>query len=135
MLKNMGPFLILLLFISCGEKKSIRPGVTSKNDLIEVKGEPLKSEEVPAGEVLSFKDNEKFQITGDKVSAIFRDPAGDEKNLLYWRHSFKDCATTESNLSEEAIPEMELSCHQQGISVIFLKGSGKVLRVGEYENR
>ncbi len=135
MLKNMGPFLLILLFISCGEKKSIQPGVTSKSDLIEVKGEPLKSDDVPAGEVLTYKNNEKFQLTGNKVSAIFRDPSGDEKNLLFWRHQFKACATNESALSDDAIPEIELSCDKLGKSVVFFKGSGKVMRIGEYESR
>ncbi len=135
MLKNMGPILILLLLISCGEKKSIKAGVSSKSDLIEVKGDPLKTDEVPDGEVLTYTSNEKFQLTGNKVTAIFRDPAGDEKNLLYWRHQFKDCQTSETALSDEAIPEMEFSCDQLGKSVVFVKGSGKVLRIGEYESR
>lgn len=135
MLKNMGPFLLFFLLISCGEKKSIEPGVTTKNTLIEVKGEPLKSVDVPTGEVLSYKDNEKFQVTGNKVTAIFRDPSGNEKNLLFWRHQFKECTTNEKELSDDAIPEIELSCDKQGKSVVFIKGSGKVMRIGEYESR
>ena len=42
----MGPFFILILLIACGEKKSIEPGITSRSALIEIKGEPLKTEEV-----------------------------------------------------------------------------------------
>lgn len=135
MLKNMGPFLILLLITSCGEKKSIQLGVTSKNKLIDLKGEPATTEIVPGGEVLTYKNNEKFQVSGDKVSAIFRDPSGDEKNLLFWRHKFKECSSKEKSLSDEAIPEIELSCDKFGKSVVFVKGSGKVLRIGEYESR
>ena len=133
MLKNMGPFLFLLILISCGEKKSIRIGESTKADVVELKGEPLKTTEVPTGEVLTYKNDEKIQITGNKVSGTFRDPVGDEKNVLFWRHSFRDCETSEKNLSDETIPEIEFSCAAKGQSVVFLKGSGKTLRVSEYE--
>ena len=134
MLKNMGPFLALILLIACGEKKSIEYGKTTKNALIEIKGEPLKTEEIPSGEVLTFRENEKFQVSGDKVTNSFRDPAGDERNVLFWRHSFRDCETKERELDEEGIPEIEFSCPSKGKSIIFLKGTGKVLRIGEHES-
>lgn len=133
MLKNMGPFFILLILISCGEKKSIRVGESTKADVIELKGEPLKTTEVPSGEVLTYKNNEKIQITENKVSGKFRDPVGDERNVLFWRHSFRECETSEKKVSDEPVPEMELACASKGQSVIFLKGSGKALRISEYE--
>ena len=135
MLKSMGPFFVFLLLIACGEKKSIKLGQTTKSDLIEIKGEPLKVEVVPAGEILTYKGNEKIQISEDKVSASFRDPAGDERNVLYWRHSFRDCDAKEIPLSEDIIPEMELSCASRGLSVVFVKNSGKVSRITEYEKK
>ena len=133
MLKNMGPFLFLLLLVACGEKKSIRLGVSTKSDLIQIKGEPFKTDVVPSGEVLTYKNNEKFQITGEKVSGSFRDAVGDENNILFWRHAFRECQTTERNLSDDPVPEMELACKRLGKSVIFVKGSGKILRISEYE--
>lgn len=135
MLKNMGPFFFLLILISCGEKKSIHLGMTSKDELIELKGGPLKTDVTPAGEVLAFKDNEKFQLSDGKVTSTFRDPRGDEKNLIFWRHQFKECQTSEKALSEDQIPEIELNCPVRGQSVVFLKDSGKVIRVSEYESR
>ncbi len=131
----MGPFFVFLLLIACGEKKSIQHGTTSKSDLIQIKGEPLKVEEVPVGEILTYKDNEKIQITANKVSASFRDPAGDERNVLFWRHSFRECDVKEIPLSEDIIPEMELSCASRGLSVVFVKNSGKVTRITEYEKK
>lgn len=133
MLKNMGPFLIFLLFVSCGEKKSITPGVTSKSALIEMKGEPESSKKIPDGEILTYPDNEKVQIRDDKVAATFRDPGGDEKNVLFWRHAFRECETTEKKLGEEEHPEIELACPEKGRSVVFIEGSGKVIRVSEHE--
>ncbi len=135
MLKNMGPFLIFFLLIACAEKRSIKPGMTSRSALVEIKGEPLKTEEVPSGEVLTYKDNEKFQVSDDKVSASFRDPTGDERNVLFWRHQFRECDSKEIPLSEETIPEMELSCATMGKSVVFVKNSGKVTRISEYERK
>lgn len=133
MLKNMGPFFILgLLLISCGEKKSIRPGST-KSALIESKGAPLRTEVVPAGEVLTYKNNEKFQVRGEKVSTIFKDPTGDEKNVLFWRHAFRDCQTTERTVNDEKVPEVELACKAKGKSVIYVQGTGRVVRVTDYE--
>ncbi len=133
MLKNMGPFFIFLLLIACSEKRTIVPGVTSRSALIEMKGEPLKTEEVPSGEILSYKENEKIQVSGNKVSATFRDPSGDERNVLFWRHHFRDCDVRELPLSDETIPEIELSCASLGKSVVFVKNSGKVTRISEYE--
>lgn len=131
----MGPFLILFILIGCGEKRSVRPGVSSKSELIQIMGEPFRTDEVPAGEVLAYKNNDKFQITGNTVTDIFRDPSGDERNLLYWRHRFKDCETSERPVTDDPAPEIELSCSKLGQSAIFLQGSGKVIRVGEYESR
>lgn len=133
MLKNMGPFLFFLLLIACAEKTSIRPGVSTKSDVIQIKGEPFKTDVVPSGEVLTYKNNEKFQITGEKVSGSFRDPVGDEKNVLFWRHAFRECQTSEKDLSDDPVPEVELACVREGKSVIFVKGSGKILRISEYE--
>jgi len=133
MLKNMGPFLFFLFLVACAEKTSIRPGVSTKSDVIQIKGDPLKTDVVPSGEVLTYKNNEKFQISGEKVSAAFRDPMGDEKNVLFWRHAFRECPTTEKNISDDAVPEVELACASKGMSVIFKRGSGTILRISEYE--
>lgn len=133
MLKNIGPFLFLLLFLSCGEKNSIRLGVSTKSDVIDLRGEPSKTEIIPSGEILTYKNNEKFQISGEKVRGSFRDPVGDEKHVLFWRHAFRECQTVERNLSDDPIPEIELSCGREGKSVIFVKSSGTILRVSEYE--
>lgn len=133
MLKNVGPFLILLLFVSCGEKKSLRLGETTKAALIEMKGEPESSKEIPGGEILSYKGNENFQVNGEKVTASFRDPGGDEKTVLFWRHAFRDCETSEKKLSDDDHPEIELDCATEGRSVVFVEGSGTVIRVSEHE--
>lgn len=135
MLKNMGPFLFLLILTSCGERPSIRPGITSKTELLEMKGEPLKTRNVPAGEVFTYRNNEAIQLSENKVTAIFRDPSGDERQVLYWRHLFKDCQTSEKAINDEPMPEIELSCGSLGKSVVFVKGTGQVVRVGEYESR
>ncbi|MES2526803.1 MAG: hypothetical protein V4598_06935 [Bdellovibrionota bacterium] len=131
----MGPFLIFILLIACAEKRSIRPGVTSRSALVEMKGEPLKTEVVPSGEILTYKENEKFQISEDKVRASFRDPVGDERNVLFWRHHFRECEVKEIPLSEDATPEIELSCATLGKSVVFVNHSGKVSRISEYEGK
>lgn len=133
MLKNMGPLLLLVLFIACSEKRSIRLGVSTKSDVIQLRGEPTQTDAIPTGEILTYKNNEKFQITGEKVSGVFRDPIGDEKNVLFWRHAFRDCDTVERKLSDEPVPEIELACGRTGTSVIFVKGSGTILRISEYE--
>ncbi len=133
MWKSMGPLIIIFLLTSCGEKKSIEPGITSRSSLIEIKGAPQATQKVPGGEVLIYRGNEKFQISSEKVSATFRDPTGDERNVLYWRHRFRDCSVKEFPLSEELIPEMELKCAARGQSIVFVKNSGKVSRITEYE--
>ncbi len=135
MLKNMGPFLLFFLVIACGEKKSVEFGVTSRSALISQKGEPVKSESVPSGELLTYKENEKFQITDDKVTVRFRNPNGDERNLLYWRHRFRECDSSEKELSDDAVPEIEFICAKAGTSVVYVKGTGRVVRISEYERQ
>lgn len=133
MLKNMGPFLVLVLLAGCGEKKSIEFGKTTKAALIEAKGEPLREEEIPSGEILTFEKNEKIQVNNGIVTTQFRTPEGDERTVLFWKHKFRECETTEKILNDEALPEVELSCPAEGASVIYFKGTGKVLRVSKYE--
>lgn len=133
MLKNMGPYLVLILLISCGEKKSIEFGKTTKAALVESKGEPIREEEIPSGEILTFEKNEKIQVNNGVVTTQFRNPEGDERTVLFWKHKFRECLTTEKEITEEAMPEMEFACPAEGTSIIYLRGTGKVLRVSKYE--
>lgn len=136
-------FVPLLLAVSCGVKKksSYDYGKTTKADLIATEGEPIKEEKIPIdnGVVLHYADNVKYQIDGDVVSAGFKDPKGDQKTVLYWKHRFKDCATRVSQLSESAgshiAPKVEMACDEEGIKVIYAKDSPFVTRVIEYAKK
>lgn len=132
MLKNMGPFLFFFLLFACAEKRSIAPGLTTRSALVELKGAPENTQEVPGGEVLSY-GTERYQIKREMLTAVFRDPVGEEKNLLFWRHKFRDCETTERKLSDEVNAEVEFACPSSGVSAIFVEGTGRVVRVSDYE--
>lgn len=131
-------YLSLLVIAACGVKhSSVDYGKTTKADLIAEKGEPLSEKSIPVkdGEIVEFQDNEKFQIKKDIVTHGFKDPKGDEKNLLFWKHKFKNCETTLRKISEKQgheLPEYELKCPEVGVTVIYTEGSEFVSRVVEH---
>lgn len=126
--------VLLTLALACGERgQSIRYGETTRAALVSELGEPEAIEKpVEASEVLVYPDNQKFQVTNDVVTAGFRDPAPEERSLLYWRHKFEACATsfTELAKSEGHIKALkELACARQGLSVIYDPNIDQVIRV------
>lgn len=137
----MKPFLYLSLLViaACGVKhtSSVDYGKTTKADLVAEKGEPVAEKTIPVkgGEILEYQDNEKFQIKNDLVTHGFKNPKGDEKNLLFWKHKFKDCDTVIRKISEKnghVLPEYELKCQSEGITVIYSEGSEFVSRLVEH---
>lgn len=138
-------FLIFLVLAACGVKNSsVDYGKTTLSDLIAQKGSPLKEEPIPSmtekkdSKVLVYENNEKFQIKEDIVTYGFRDPKGDEKTLLFWKHKFKDCQSSSKKISEASghiLAEYELKCPEQGLTVIYTDGSEFVSRVIEHEKK
>ncbi len=132
--------LSLLAVAACGVKhSSVDYGKTTTSALIAEKGEPLeKSAPEKSIEIYQYADNEKFQIKGDVVTHGFKDPKGDEKTLLFWKHKFKDCETISRKISERKgheLPEYELKCPALGTTVIYTEGSEFVSRVVEHEKQ
>jgi hypothetical protein len=140
---TMKPFLYLsfLVLAACGVKHtSVDYGKTTVSDLVAEKGVPLKEEKTSAkdGKMLIYPDNEKYQVDGDVVTHGLKDPKGDEKTVIYWKHKFKDCATTTQQISKpqgHETPEYELKCPEQGLTVIFRSGSDFVSRIIENEKK
>jgi hypothetical protein len=134
--------LFFILMSSCGQKNSsVKMGVTTRAELVAVKGEPIKEDKIPLkdGQVLVYENDEKYQLKGEVVVSSFKAPQGDEQLLIFWKHKFKDCLTISKALDK--IPgahtpvEMELACPESGISVIYTQGSDLISRVVEYEVR
>ncbi len=131
-----------LVLSSCGTKSSpVKMGVTTRSELVAIKGEPLRVDSIPIkdGELLVFSDEEKFQLSGDIVIHSFRNPKGDESLLIFWKHKFKDCLTTVKKITPLArshtSPEIEYACPDQGLSVIYPEGSDSISRILEYEKK
>ena len=125
---------------SCGVKKSsFKMGQTTRQEIVAMKGEPLREEVIPVKDssILVYPDEEKLQIKDDVLINSFKNPQGDEKQLIYWKHKFKECQTISKDLPQEnkthTPPEIEMSCLSEGISIIYTQGSDIVTRVVEYE--
>ena len=140
----MRPFLFLILMgiAACGVKhSSVEYGKTTKANLVQEKGEPLTEEVIPIkdGKVLLYPGNEKYQLQGDVVTSGFKTPQGDQKTLIYWKHEFKDCLIRNRKINRDQtsheMPEWELACDEQGISVIYTEGSEFISRIVEYEKK
>lgn len=135
-------FLLLLIVAACGVKhSSVDYGKTTVADLIQEKGSPLKEEAIPVkeGKILHYSPDEKYQVKGDVVTNGFKAPRGDQKTLIYWKHQFRECQTRHQKLSTKTtgheLPEFELACDEQGISVVYTEGSEFVSRINEYEKK
>lgn len=134
-------YLSLLVVASCGVKhSSVDYGKTTVSDLVAQKGEPIEEKKIPVkdAKILLYDDNEKFQVKGDVVTHGFKDPKGDEKTVLYWKHKFRDCSTSTRKISEtkgHELPEYELKCSEQGTTVIYTEGSDFVSRIIEHEKQ
>lgn len=139
----MKPFLFLLLLVvaACGARhSSVNYGKTTVAALIAEKGEPIKEQPVPTkdNKVLIYDGNEKYQVKDDIVTHGFKDPKGNEKTVLYWKHKFKDCDSVTKKIKEgkgHDFAEYELSCPSEGTSVIYTEGSEFISRVVEYEKK
>jgi|688.fasta_scaffold1085508_1 hypothetical protein len=129
--------LMLIFAISCGERNTrIKYGSTSRAALVSLKGEPQTIERpISTAEVLIYENDEKYQISQEVVVAGFRNPAKDERSLLYWRHQFKDCVTSfkEMQKPDNHLHALkELSCAKSGLSVIYDPNVDQVTRVVEH---
>ena len=139
----MKPYVLLSLFAfaACGVKhNSIDYGKTTVSDLIAAKGEPIAEKQIPveSSKMLVYPENEKFQIQGEVVKYGFKEPKGDEKALLYWKHKFRDCDSTTRKISERkghVLPEYELQCPSEGVTVIYTEGSEFISRIVEHEKK
>ena len=108
------------------------------SDLVSVRGEPSEEKTIPidGGKIIHYKDNEKFQVKNEIVTHGFRDPKGDEKNIIFWKHKFKDCQTSNTRISTpigHELAEYEFKCASLGITVIFSEGSDFISRIVEHE--
>jgi hypothetical protein len=135
-------FISLLSFVACGVKhtSSYDYGKAKVEELIADKGEPLEKEKIPVkdGEIYKYPDNEKYQIQNNIVTAGFKDPKGDEKVLIYWKHKFKNCMTQIIKINEMTVhspAEYELKCSAEGLSVIYFDGSEFISRIVEHEKK
>lgn len=130
----------LIMSVACGDKSStFKMGKTTRSELVSVKGDPLKEEAIPTtdGKVLIYENDEKYQLKGDVVVNSFKNPIEQERAVIFWKHKFKDCVTSSKSLPREISAhtpeEIELSCAEMGLSVIYTNGSDTVSRVVEYE--
>ena len=133
----------LIVVTSCGAPKSssFKYGQTTRSEIIAEKGEPLSEHTLPTpdGKMMVFENDEKFQLKGEVLVNAFKNPSGDEKLLLFWKHRFKNCQTVDKKLPHDiklhTPPEHEFSCPSEGVSVIYTEGSDSVSRVVEYEKK
>ena len=132
-------FLCLLILAACGMRPSnIDFGKTTSKELVSERGEPLEVRKISevSSEIYQYDNNEKFQIKNDIVIQGIFDPKGEEKSLLYWKHKLKECDTSERMIKKPVgheMPEYELSCSSEGVTVIYSGGSEFVSRVIHHE--
>jgi hypothetical protein len=130
-------FILLLLFISaCAPKPSkLVFGITSKEELIEVKGEPLEEQTITDKTILVYPEDEKYQVSDGVVESKFRAPSPEEKSLLYWKHQFKDdpdAFTTSYQSKEHADRTIQYFSKRYGLTVVYDEALDQVVRIVEY---
>lgn len=136
-------FCLLFLFVSCGgansgSVKKKKYGILTVSELISEKGEALSivKSDTPNVEFYNYENEEKYQIDKGIVVSSFREPAGDEKTLIYWKHKYSDCAIQVNALSQKSDthtrPDEEYRCASEGVSLIYNPNIEQVVRVVEY---
>ena len=132
-------FLILsFLLSSCGPGPfKLDFGKLSSKDLKSQMGEPVRVETNQDGkEVYVYPEEQKFQVNDEIVEAKYRKPTPQEEYLLYWRHKFKKKKTVLKRLpvpkDSHLMAEQELSCPEEGITIIYDPNIDKVVRIFEY---
>ncbi len=131
-------YLFFLTLAACGVKHtSVEYGQTSKEELISAKGVPLeeKSLSLKNSSMLIYPDNEKYQLKDNVVVYGLKDPREEQKSLIFWKHKFKDCKTTLTRLPPlgHLPPEIQYSCPEEGLTVVYSEGSDFISRIIEHE--
>lgn len=133
---------LLMLISACGVKVTFsgyQMGKTTRAEVIAKDGPPDSEVDIPVpdSKIMNYSDGSKIQLKGDIVTNRFSNPTGDQKLVMWWKHKFKDCATTEKKLPQDikshTPPEIEYMCPAEGISIIYTEGSETVGRVVEFE--
>ncbi len=134
-------YLLLLILSACGVKhSSVDYGKTKVSDLVAMKGPPVEEKAIPVseGKMLIYEDDEKYQTKNDVVTHGFKEPKGDERSLLYWKHKLKDCDTVIKKISiteGHVAPEYEFKCLAEGVTVIYTEGSEFISRIIEHDKK
>lgn len=139
MIKLIGPSTIFFLFVcvSCGggSTRKVHFGQTTEASLRELEGEPVKVEKlsVTDGNMLIYDDEKKYQVVEGVVTNSFMNPTAEERSLVFWKHRFKSCRTTDQPVKgNRESRERVFACEAQGLSVIYARGTGLVSRVVEH---
>lgn len=128
----------LIIATSCSEQsKRVKYGTTTREELTSELGEPEKIENPKTTiEVLVYKNNQKFQVTKKIVVAGMRDPKNEEKSLLYWKHTYKDCQTTTTVLKvsdgSDLQAHKQFGCSSLGQFVVYDPNIDQVIRVVDH---
>lgn len=135
-------FFSALFLISCGaQKNDPHYGTTTIKELIDVKGEPIKEEVIPVDDskILHYQNDEKYQVQNGVVTNGYMNPTNEERTLIYWKHTFKNCDVKVQKITEKIVrhekPEFIMKCDAKGTGVVYTEDSDIVLRVIKYETK
>ncbi|MFZ4713272.1 MAG: hypothetical protein ACOYL6_06160 [Bacteriovoracaceae bacterium] len=139
--KTFQTLLLGMFLSSCGPSGlKLDFGKLTSKELKDKLGGPIRVESTAQGkEVYVYPDDKKFQVDDEIVDASFRKPTAEESSLIYWRHKFKKKKTNLRRLplpkDSHLMAEQELSCLQEGTTIIYDPNIDKVVRVIEYAKK
>ncbi len=131
-------FMVAVVATSCGNKSSsIKYGEMTSSELVSLKGEPIREEQLstPEAKMFIYEDDEKYQINDGVVVNSFRNPISDERMLIYWKHKFKNNSYLVQKLNQKVLHtqvQEEYKFDSAGVSVIYDPTTEQVVRVVEY---
>lgn len=105
------------------------------SDLVEQQGQPQSkvTNEVDKSFQMYHYQHQSYQVQDQSVIAKFRAPSVNEKNIQYWRHLFSEeyYKIENDNSSYQGIKLLKLTVTSKGITVVYNKNNGQVLRIIE----
>lgn len=136
----MKVLFLLFIFFTTGCSVDYKSNQDKKysftvSKLVEQQGQPQSkvTNEVDESFQMYNYQLESYQVQDQSVIARFRTPNIKEKNIQYWRHLFSEeyYKIENDNSSFQGVKLLKLIVINKGITVVYSKNNGQVLRIIE----
>ena len=128
--------IFFIIFLSACSKSTNKAFLNqTEEQLIAQKGQPdsIKKSTTLIDVAFYTYGDEMFQLADSVITAVFRNPEGDEIFLQYWRKIYPKASFVRANIKETKADLVEYTIEEEKIKVLYDRGVDRVVRVVEFE--